>query len=436
MADMVIFDPKGEHAKDTFQRRCSAEFLTAQGIAHDGTTKHLPYGEAHVLDPCGITGRKSARHTLLSEIDINAPNCRELIVAIADGCILPEAEKNKWFEEVPKSLLQGLIAYVLGRFPDEPGKQTLPHISDLVYGVNEDGFSDPALFNELLLDMMTCNVAGGLPQQAASELLKMGERERGQVLSALARGLKWVGDPAMRVQLSHSDFSFSEIGCKTVIGADGSAHKAPMTVYIVLPDTRISDLNRWFRCVASLGSVAMRRRPVLPDLATLWIMDEFALLGGGLKTISDGYGLFAGYKIKLWIFLQNLGQLQHDYPERWNAMIGNANAQFFGISMMDTVTAKFISEAAGRLNRVRTEGRHGLLGLFRRRTVSETPREILTPSEVATLIGKGSNKQIFFPANDGHPVLLERLVFRPMKVGGRKLNALPLDGLRGHFNDF
>ena len=420
LGDMIFIDPKGEHTENLFHRRCSSAFLKEKNIpVPKGVTKHLPNGEGIVLDPCNITNVKSGYYNPLSEIDITADNCRELISAIADGCIL--AEKQKHFEEIPKKILKGLIAYVLGRFPNDPEKHNLPYILDLLIGINEDGFADSSRFDELLLDMLVCNAAGGLAQEASTLLSKMGDKEKGGHLGVLARGLEWCGDPAMRKHLVKSDFSFSNIGTKV----NSKGKRVKQSIFIVLPDTRMNDLKRWMRVILAVSTVAMRRRKHHPDHRTLFILDEFPLLGH-IQTIEDGFGLFAGYHQKLWIFAQGLGQLKAHYSTYWNSMIAQSTVQFFGQPATDLETLEFISKALGNHNITNAD----IKGFGA--SSSRGTRNLLTPSEIAALIGKGKNKQIVFPSG-GFPLLLERLTFKPMSIGGKRFSGLPLDGLRGHF---
>lgn len=420
LGSMIFLDPKGEHTQNTFFRRCSKAYLEEKGIeVPEGVRYHLPGGEGIVLDPCGITGIPSSSYNPLSEIDIYSENCREMIEPVVDGCILHEKEKH--FEEIPKKILRGLIVYVLARFEGQPEKQTLPYILDLLTGINEEGFADSDRFDELLLDMLVVNAGGGLAQEAASLINKMSDKEKGSHFGVLSRGLEWCGDPAIRKHLMRSDFSFSEVGTKV----NEQGERIIQSIYIVLPDTRMGDLKRWMRVIMAVSTVAMRRRKHHPKYRTLFILDEFPLLGH-IQTIQDGFGLFRGYHQKLWIFTQSLGQLKTHYPGYWNSMIAQSTTQFFGQPPTDIETLEFISQALGTHNITQADIKgFGMLG-------SGSPQKLLTPSEIASLIGKGKNKQIVFPSG-GFPLLLERLTFKPMKIGGKHFSGLPLDGLRGHF---
>jgi TraM recognition site of TraD and TraG len=77
----------------------------------------------------------------------------------------------------------------------------------------------------------------------------------------------------------------------------------------------------------------------------LFVLDEFATLGH-MRQIEDAAGQIAGYGVKLWPILQDLGQLKALYRERWETFMGNAGIlQFFGNN--DLTTLEWISKRIG-----------------------------------------------------------------------------------------
>ena len=413
---VVVIDPKGELCKTTMYRRASRDFLSQYGIGVRGVDKHFEHGETYVLDPCRISGITSFHYNPFDETDIDEPDCREILTAIADGIIMPEGERNKHFEDFAKDVFKGLSVYMMATLPKE--RHNLPMVLDMLSGIDEDGFANLEKFDELLLDMQTCGAVGGLAQQVAIDLQKMGERERGSVLSTLSRNLKWVGDPAMRTHLAKpSDFKYAEFGNRKVT-TEGKTYTLVQTAYVILPDTRYNDLMRWIRMHVSVGTVAMRRRCSLPEKSTLWILDEMPLLRK-IQSISEGYGLFAGYKIKLWSLMQNLGQLKKAYKE-WEVILSNSNVQIFGLAITDPDTPKYTSEKLGK-HKINDKGGHR--------------KELLTETEVVELIGKGKRKQIIFAANSSFALLLDRLGFKFLKIDSTWFWPMGLGGLKGHFYD-
>jgi hypothetical protein len=57
-------------------------------------------------------------------------------------------------------------------------------------------------------------------------------------------------------------------------------------------------------------------------------------------------GLLAGYGVKLWPIVQNLGQIAELYPDNWKTFLGNAGLwQVFAVN--DQTTARYMSERLG-----------------------------------------------------------------------------------------
>lgn len=395
---ILINDPKGELAMQTMRTRSSKKWLKKHHVT--GKTFRHKSGDAraYVLDPFKETkGLPLFYHTLLSEIDITNDRSRELIYAIADGCILPEGKENAHFYELSKDFLAGLIAHVLSHFPKE--RHTLPFILDLLSGIDPDlGYGDPTRLNELLKEMLKNKACGGLVQAIASKVLEVGDREKGSILSTTARGLMWSGDPAMRVQLSCSDFSFSELKERVT------------TIYLVLPDGLMSSQHRWLRCMISLSIALAKKTDRSKGKDTLFLLDELPRLKS-IKAVAEGFEFLRGYGIRIWGFVQDLSQIAQDYPKRYETILGNATIQIFGVN--STHTADYVSKMAGSAIVKKTSGKG------KDKQVQENIRPLLTPTEVKIKLGKNSNRCIVFPT-EGFPMRLERCSFKPMRLGKKR----------------
>ena len=417
---VIVLDPKGEHAMQTYRRRSSKAWLYEVGIIGN-TEKHFPQGRAFVLDPFKETkGFPYSSFNPLLEINITSDRCREMIAAIADGCIPGEGDRNRHFTENAKLFLEGVIAHVLSKHP--PEHHNLPYLLDLFLGINQEGRADPEALNELLIRMRLNDAAGRLPQHAAATLDGMGDRERGSVLSTLSRSLKWAGDPAMRKHLVTSDLSFWEIGTNSI---------KPDTVYIVLPDGLIESQMRWLRVLVGVVIVAQRNRKSKPDTPTLFILDEFPRLGGNIEAVEHGIVTLRSAKVKLWPFIQNIGQLERDYPKSWRVFAGRANVQIFGVSYGDDQTAEWISSVLG--SAVYEKTKRKWYWPFKKTTISTRNNQLYTASEVTQELGKTANMQIVLPSS-GFPMRLERLAYKPMTVEGDSFRSL--DEWKGHFEDW
>ena len=120
-----------------------------------------------------------------------------------------------------------------------------------------------------------------------------------------------------------------------------------MTVYLCLPGRHMGTCGRWLRLFVNLALQAMEQTPGYPAAGcpVLFVLDEFASLGH-MRQIEDAAGQIAGYGVKLWPILQDLGQLKALYKERWETFMGNAGIlQFFGNN--DLTTLEWISKRLG-----------------------------------------------------------------------------------------
>ena len=405
----IVLDPKGELANKTYFCRSSESTLNWLNLPSK-VSEHLINGRCYVLDPFGETkGLPLSCYNLLSEIDIDSDRVREMLSAISDGCVPPEKGENIHFEELSKNFIEGIIAHVLSWYPKE--NHHLPFVFDLINGIDADlKAADPTKFNELLYEMLRDDAAGGLPQQIASKILEMGDREKGSVLSTVARSVKWMSDPAMRKHLITSDFNFSGINY--------------MTVYIVLPDGLIKEQMRWLRSLISLSLTLIKNSPNRAEIPTLFVMDEFPRLGGKIDIISEGFGILRGYGIKLWAFLQDIGQLQRDYPERWTSMLANSTVQVFGVN--DMRTAEWVSGMLGK-GAVTVKDKH--------KGSQEYITSLLTPNEVMVKFGKTENRQFVKPA-EGFPMRLERCAYKPLDIGKHGFYEYERNALKGCFEDW
>ena len=416
---IYVFDPKGELAANTFRRRCVSNFGNKERFIK-GNTKKEGWQLCYVLDPYKETRDQFYYSTFnpLSIIDLEDERATEQIAAISDSCVLiPKDDKDKHWTEWANNIIQAMIVHVLSRYPKE--NHNLPFILDLFTGSAHtyyelpSGPTDEQLdhFDELLVDMMTNDAFGGLARQVASQISRMGENEKGSVLSTTYRSLRWVGDPAMRKQLMDTTINLSEPN---------------RTIYIVLPDNLIKVQMRWVRVITSMFLILEKKAAKYHP--TLFILDEFHQLGGSIDAITKGFPILRHHNIKLWLFLQSLSQIKSAFGDGWADIESASTFQVLGVH--DIETAEWVSKKLGsRNNQFRKKDKW-----YKR---SEVMREridpLLTPDEVSMELGKTSNLQIVFPTQ-GRPMRLERLTYKPLDYGN-DMSAVGCD-MQGHFEDY
>ncbi len=370
-----VVDPKGEHTERSYEVRSE-------------------YSAAHVIDPWGDVkhlheGNIGATFNPLEEIDIHSPNAKDDIFQIVESCIMQEADENansKHFRENAQKIMTGVIAHVLSEYPEKD--HNLPTIYDIILtGSPEGTISMPEAFNVLVDRMAMNDTMGRAPMDAAKVLKEAGENERGGFITTLATGLSWVNTPVLRPILMKSSFKMKDIKQKRE------------TVYLVVPFEHMKNHSRFLRIVVSMGLMACREHAD-HDYKTLFLLDEFPQLGT-FKPIKEGLVTLRSRDIKIWMHLQNLGQLKERYGN-WQDFMSSCDKQFFAVN--DHGSAEEISKMLGDYVERWVEGKKG-----ETKSVDKN-RPLRSPSEVMEELKKGSGMQYVLPA-DGLPLLLKLVPF-------------------------
>ena len=119
-----------------------------------------------------------------------------------------------------------------------------------------------------------------------------------------------------------------------------------MTIYLCLPATRMATHARWLRLMILLTLSVMERTEGKPKLPVLFVLDEFPALGH-MQAIETAAGLMAGFGVKLWTIIQNVGQLKQHYDKGWETFFANSGVvTAFGVS--DSESLKVLSDMLGR----------------------------------------------------------------------------------------
>lgn len=305
---VICIDPKGENARITGRAR-------------------ERFGPAHILDPFGITGKRSSAFNPLDGLKSDSLDIAEDTNTLADALVFDEpgmASEAHWNEEAG-ALIAGLILFTI--IAEPPGRR---HLGTL----REHLTLSPQQFADLLVRMQAMDEAGGLVARAANRHLGKSDREAAGVLSAAQRHTHFLDSPRMTAVLDRSDFRFADLKHNNA------------TVYLVLPPDRLSTYSRWLRLLITQSLTDMARDPATPARPVLCLLDEFAALGH-LAPVERAMGLMAGYGVQLWPILQDIHQLRATYGQRAGTFLSNAAVlQVFGVN--DVETAGLIARSIGK----------------------------------------------------------------------------------------
>jgi type IV secretion system protein VirD4 len=322
----LVIDPKGENARITAGRR--------KGLGQD----------VHVLDPFGASGMASASFNPLAELDLGSDDFAEDAGMFADALITHPDHGEKHWTESAQALLRALILVTLAD-PD-PARRNLITVRRLLM-LTDEKIEDKLFEHPPTLGKITAQEAlmQILKEQmgphrdiclgVAGHLEGMGENERGSVLSSAKTQTQWLDDNRMKDVLTRSDFRMEDL------------KKQRATIYLCLPAMRMGTHARWLRLMILHALSVMERTRGKPPAPVLFVLDEFPVLGH-IQAIETAAGLMAGFGVKLWVIVQNVGQLKQHYEKAWETFIANSGAlTAFGV--VDQESLQVLSNKLGRM---------------------------------------------------------------------------------------
>lgn len=284
---------------------------------------------------------------------------------LADGMIVPETGNGAHFSDRARACLQTTIE-VVHELSDEP---TLHEVRSLILST---GFLDT-----LTEWAETSDLAGGRAAELAGSFLAMGDKERGSILSTVAKSLEWTSADAMR----------GFLGVKTGINLE-SLLQGNIDLFIVIPLDQVTAQAGFMRLLTNLllalmvqqGERQPAKRPVL------FVADEFTRLGR-LDRIVDVATVAAGISVDTMFILQDKGSLEAVYGNQAaDTILGScATVRVFNLGRGDSRTAEWASKLAG-YQTIRTQSTSTASGSTATSTSSSEVREpLLTAADVLEL---------------------------------------------------
>ena len=380
---VLVIDPKGENAYKTATHRAK---VLGQKVV--------------VLDPFQVSGdhldeyRKSFNP--MAFLNPESETLVEDAGLIADALVVRSGGDTHW-DDTARNFIEGLILHV-ATDPEFEGRRTLGEVRDCLIETSGEEHSP------LIAAMLDNEAAYGVIIKAAMDLSGKPENERGSVLSTARRHTKFLDLPKLQAVLQDHDFDLAEL--KTALKG--------LSIYLCLPAGRMGVCSAWFRLFINLALEAMEREQTKPKIPALFILDEFAVLGH-MKQIEDAAGQIAGFGVKLWPILQDLGQLKALYKDRWQTFMGNAGIlQFFGNNDIDTLeyitrrlgkTSVQVARQSETTGGQRQEGASGL-------SWATEIHDLITPEEAARFFGKDNplKRQLVLIAGK-NPMVIERIIY-------------------------
>jgi len=135
---------------------------------------------------------------------------------------------------------------------------------------------------------------------------------------------------------------------------------------------------------------------------------------GHMQALENAAGQVAGFGVKLWIIVQDIGQLKALYKERWQTFLGNAGmVQLFGLNDLETL--EWVSKRLGTTSLIvrnksdvsdRDATSTGRIGA----SWSIQTQPLMTVDEIARLFGRFDEQQRQLVILAGFdPIVLQRV---------------------------
>jgi type IV secretion system protein VirD4 len=343
----VVLDPKGENATLTAAIRAE--------IAGHSVAVLDPHGAADLPDSLRVSFNP------LDLIDAESDDAIDLAAAIGDAIMIGSGDgKDVHWTESGRQIFEGVLLHVAATETGE--RRSLVRVRQLLTQgdreaaerLNADLGDEPpyssfdALWHVMANSEAAHEAVRDVIAGAARSITDMGENERGSVLSTARRNTKFIDSPWMRRCLQGS-------GHGLALDIDRlKSDPGGLTLFVCLPARFLPTHARFMRLVLNLIFYRMEAQGLTQPACghpVLMVLDEAAALGR-MEAVEKAAGLMAGFGVKLWTILQDLGQLKRHYKESWETFLGNAGIlQFFANS--DMTTLEWLSKRLGETELIR-----------------------------------------------------------------------------------
>ncbi|MBS0244057.1 MAG: type IV secretory system conjugative DNA transfer family protein [Proteobacteria bacterium] len=337
---VVVIDVKGENARICAARRGAGPKSGAAGLGQD----------VFVLDPFKISGVPGSRFNPLSVLDITKPGVID-DAGIFASALVEVSERDPHWGESARAIIKGLILATLGDAKLE-GRRDLVTVRRLLTG------ADPAIQAVLALQER-----GATAIHALQVLLKRQQGVHADYCRGIANRLVAAAKDSTEVasilstaqtQTEWLEGDIAGVLQDTPQGSDSRQLKLGelkrsekgVSIFLCLSAMNVVTHGRWLRVMIEAMFRVMEddiAKP--PKRPVLFVLDEFPILGH-MESIEKAAGLMAGFGVKLWPIVQNVGQLEKHYKQAWQTFVANAGCiTSFGVG--DTRSQDVIVDLLG-----------------------------------------------------------------------------------------
>ena len=313
--------------------------IRGETVAKTATARMLQGHQVVVLDPYNLTKGKWGvdRYNPLDALLQNSNSLRsdDLIQRLAKALMFDPSGRmsnEPIWDNATNSLISGLIALCVRYWP--PHKQNLISILDVLNYTPKER----ELFVKKLSSLIENDQEAAKDRQVKTLLSLLTEAKSTTKVTdnAIVQAqtlLRWAGNRSFEAVLENSTFSFNDLQNKDT------------TVYLVVPEEFIDNCAIWVRLILEsavfsvpdiFSSTGKNTAHLDQEERVLFLLDELPAFGQ-LDIVSNGMATLRGRGINLWLFIQNIAQLEATYgKEKTKVIIGNTSfLQVFGSTELE-----------------------------------------------------------------------------------------------------
>lgn len=313
---VIVVDPKGENFAVTARYRSQA---LGQRIFLLDPFEAVP---ARVLEKVGVTRASLNPLDLITMRGHLGPQ-----LSMLASIISTQPPPGDFWDQSAQILLAGALGATVAYARDKGEPISFQRFIDYLT-------SDDVVYN-LAVVLDTMKNLDKLSYKGLASFIGRADKERSGVLStALSYLTPFIAEEV------NAHLDSTTIQPKMLLDDDD------YTIYIVIPPAKLMSHSVLLRLWVATMLNAIMERGEKPLKRTLFLLDECAQLGR-LETLTKAVTLLRGYGLQVWMFFQDLAQLQSVYGGEATTIMGNCGVlQAFGLTR--TYSAKPIADAIGK----------------------------------------------------------------------------------------
>lgn len=270
-----------------------------------------------------LTPDESHHYNPLTEVSDDLDFLWEEAGLLASMLIVPKSQKEPFWEEKARDLVQAAIAHTVSMNP--PEERTMSKVLNIVHGLDWERFiaglhatDDPEM------------------TRVASSLGKIEPKMRDSVLQTANTSLQCWGGRRITKSIAASDWRTSDL-----------RGPGKPTIYICLRPHEFKTYLPMLRVLIAqhIRGLVGHANPSRAQQQVLFLLDEFPQLHA-MKPVEEALELGAQYGIRIWMFAQHMSQMENTY-ERADGMVGGCAVRCFMNPSMQDGLAQRLSDQLG-----------------------------------------------------------------------------------------